>query len=100
MRWFRRVLPKALPPRLVSKGTACRIKQAVQEGQYTSARMRIVNRTSKNEAICLFCFCSHKIDLIIIKYTAAQLSAGTAADTVADGIFSKLDDLSLHTFLV
>ena len=62
--------------------------------------MRIVNRASENKAICLFCFCSHKIDLIIIKYTAAQLSAGTAADAVTDSIFSKLDDLSLNPLLV
>ena len=85
---------------LVGKRTACRIKQAVQERKHASARMRIVNRASENEAICLLRLQCYKIDLILIENAAPQLTTGAAANAVTNRFFSKLDDLGLHALLV
>ena len=71
--------------RLIGKSGASAVKGTVQKGGNLSAGVGVVDRRTKDEAICLLCLL-HKLIHSALKDTATGFAAGTTPDP-ATGLF-------------
>jgi len=70
---------------------ASAVKGTVQKGGNLSAGVGVVDRRTKDEAICLLCLL-HKLIHSALKDTATGFAAGTTPDASGDRLISNLED--------